>query len=159
MLAGWCACRSILKVYKQAMRSWSGPEEVAVVETKQSLVGKRLSDITTQRVIVGVLLMMFGLQLFELETYNMYDDTSLVKGGLHVLVDTYRSRTNMEQVRTSPPLLSLLSALWARTVPLRLGHSLLFLRGACCNRDESRTNLAEKAALEGLAGASGDGGV
>ena len=107
MLAGWCACRSILKVYKQAMRSWSGPEEVAVVETKQSLVGKRLSDITTQRVIVGVLLMMFGLQLFELETYNMYDDTSLVKGGLHVLVDTYRSRTNMEQVRTSPPLLSL----------------------------------------------------
>lgn len=81
-----------------SVMSVSGQQEEEVEETKESLVGKKLSDITTQRVIVGVLLMMFGLQLFELETYRMYDFTTLMNGGLHVLVATYVNRTDMEQV-------------------------------------------------------------
>lgn len=94
-------CCSILKVYKAAMLSIlseAGYQEEEVVETRESLVGKKLSDITTQRVIVGVLLMMFGLQLFELETYRIFDYTTLMNGGLHVLVATYVNRTDMEQV-------------------------------------------------------------
>jgi hypothetical protein len=78
--------------------SGAGQHEEEVVETRESLVGKKLSDITTQRVIVGVLLMMFGLQLFELETYRMYDYTTLMDGGLHLLVATYVNRTDMDQV-------------------------------------------------------------
>lgn len=44
-------------------------EEPNIEIPKESKVGKKLSELTTKRVIILVLAMIFGLQLFIIETY------------------------------------------------------------------------------------------
>mmetsp|Transcript_38360 Transcript_38360/g.46273 ORF Transcript_38360/g.46273 Transcript_38360/m.46273 type:complete len:879 (+) Transcript_38360:388-3024(+) len=55
--------------------------------TPHSKVGQKLSDHTTRRVIIGVLLMLFCLQLFDTDTY--LTPTSLIDGGMKIVMDTH----------------------------------------------------------------------
>ena len=52
-------------------------------KTEETRVGARLSDLTTRRVIVGVLALLFMLPLFDLHTYD--SRTGLEHGGLRML--------------------------------------------------------------------------
>lgn len=68
-----------MKLYKNARKAMKATEgEVAPVDTEmyiptESRVGKKLSDLTTKRVIFLVLTMLLILPLFEYETYaNQY---------------------------------------------------------------------------------------
>lgn len=82
----------ILKLYKQYMNANSANPEVVEEEEeeKESRVGHKLSDLTTRRVIIGVLLMLFGLQLFDTQTYNT-EETSLMVNGLDLVVKSYEN--------------------------------------------------------------------
>ena len=64
------------------------PPAAAVTPTKiseETRVGQRLSELTTRRVIVGVLGMLFALPWFDLDTYPSLAETSFKDGGLRVL--------------------------------------------------------------------------
>mmetsp|Transcript_33782 Transcript_33782/g.40808 ORF Transcript_33782/g.40808 Transcript_33782/m.40808 type:complete len:903 (+) Transcript_33782:122-2830(+) len=91
----------ILKLYKQYVKR---QEEQAAKELQaaaaeeefhdsekddgpESRVGKKLSDLTTRRVIIGVLLMLFIIPLFDIDYWQQA--TSLNVGGLPLVVDTY----------------------------------------------------------------------
>ena len=50
---------------------------------EESKVGKKLSDLTTWRVIIIVLAMMFTVPLFALNTY--FDDLKPARFGLHLI--------------------------------------------------------------------------
>ena len=54
---------------------------------EETRVGQRLSDLTTRRVIVGVLGMLFVLPFFNVDTYDVGDDALLRDGGLRMLHD------------------------------------------------------------------------
>lgn len=56
-------------------------------EEEQSRVGQTLSELTTRRVIIGVLCMLFGLQLFDSDTW--VEPTTLIDGGLALVVETF----------------------------------------------------------------------
>ena len=63
---------SIVKLYKsakQAMKDDDEEEQDSQEIPSESKVGKKLSDLTTKRVIILVLLMLFTLPLFENEFY------------------------------------------------------------------------------------------
>ena len=49
---------------------------------------KCLADLTTRRVIVGVLMLLFILPLFEVTTYH--EEDTLMRGGLEMVVETYK---------------------------------------------------------------------
>ena len=54
---------------------------------EETRVGQRLSDLTTRRVIVGVLGMLFVLPFFNVDTYDVGDDALPRDGGLRMLHD------------------------------------------------------------------------
>jgi len=66
-------------------------EEEDEITAKQSKVGQKLSEMTTRRVIIGVLAMLFILPLFSTDTYQSLE--TLEKGGMVVLAETYYNTT------------------------------------------------------------------
>lgn len=50
---------------------------------EESKVGKKLSDLTTKRLIIVVLAMLFSVPLFDTDTYNEVPDANLF--GLELL--------------------------------------------------------------------------
>jgi len=83
----------ILKLYKQAVAKRNGEEVVKDEEEEhpESRVGKKLSEMTTRRVIIGVLMMLFFLQLFDVTTYQTY--VTYKQAGLNIAVSTYSNST------------------------------------------------------------------
>jgi len=89
---------SILKLYKQYAKNkekaggegrvGKGDHEEhdtnAPQELEESRVGQKLSDLTTRRVILGVLLMLFILPLFDASTFD--EDATLMSGGFEMVV-------------------------------------------------------------------------
>jgi hypothetical protein len=53
--------------------------------TQETRVGQRLSDLTTRRVIVGVLAMLFCLPLFDINTFEAGEEALLAEGGLKMV--------------------------------------------------------------------------
>lgn len=53
--------------------------------TQETRVGQRLSDLTTRRVIIGVLTMLFCLPLFDINTFPAGDEALLTEGGLKMV--------------------------------------------------------------------------
>ncbi len=52
---------------------------------EESKVGKKLSDLTTRRVIILVLIMMFSVPLFTLSTYTNVDSNTGFQFGLEMI--------------------------------------------------------------------------
>ena len=52
--------------------------------TQETRVGQRLSDLTTRRVIIGVLAMLFCMPLFDINTFPAGDQAVLSEGGLQM---------------------------------------------------------------------------
>jgi hypothetical protein len=78
-----------VKLYKQYAKNKKSGEVHAVEageapELEESRVGQKLSDLTTRRVIIGVLLMLFILPLFDATTFD--EDTTLMSGGFEMVV-------------------------------------------------------------------------
>jgi len=75
-------------------------DPLADYELSNSRVGQKLGDLTTKRVIVGVLLMLFTLPLFDVTLYDVGTSTSLAAGGIDmahemlVNIDTSSSAMN-----------------------------------------------------------------
>jgi hypothetical protein len=84
----------ILKLYKQYAknkekvadaRGGKGDDEHDTTqELEESRVGQKLSDLTTRRVILGVLLMLFILPLFDASTFD--EHATLMSGGFEMVV-------------------------------------------------------------------------
>mmetsp|Transcript_2370 Transcript_2370/g.8710 ORF Transcript_2370/g.8710 Transcript_2370/m.8710 type:complete len:629 (+) Transcript_2370:185-2071(+) len=74
-------CASLLSFALSA----SPVEEEEEEELAQSRVGQKLSDLTTRRVIVMVLLMLLFLQFFEVDTWPGNDQLALMVGGIELL--------------------------------------------------------------------------
>lgn len=84
----------IVKLYKSYMQRQEAIEAKEQEQTQddeeeiaQSRVGQKLSDLTTRRVILGVLLMLFMLPLFDLSSF--FEPISLVDGGLELVVKAF----------------------------------------------------------------------
>eukprot|EP00241_Pyramimonas_parkeae_P004274 CAMPEP_0114238114 /NCGR_PEP_ID=MMETSP0058-20121206/7752_1 /TAXON_ID=36894 /ORGANISM="Pyramimonas parkeae, CCMP726" /LENGTH=849 /DNA_ID=CAMNT_0001350203 /DNA_START=611 /DNA_END=3157 /DNA_ORIENTATION=- len=96
----------ILKLYKQYTKSkqladgQADPEE----ELAESRVGQKLSDLTTRRVIVGVLMMLFIMPLFDVTTFD--EPETLMEGGLQLVEEAYLAANDTQ----SPGFLAALDA-------------------------------------------------
>mmetsp|Transcript_31759 Transcript_31759/g.38366 ORF Transcript_31759/g.38366 Transcript_31759/m.38366 type:complete len:784 (-) Transcript_31759:812-3163(-) len=81
----------ILKLYKQYIQhqdlTAKQIQEMEEEELAQSRVGQKLSDLTTRRVIIGVLTMLLLLPLFDYSYHQ--EDITLMDGGLEMVVSTY----------------------------------------------------------------------
>lgn len=66
-------------------------------DLEQSRVGERLSELSTRRVIVGVLLMLFMLPIFGSEYFKA--STTLIDGGLKIVHESARFDETDEQAR------------------------------------------------------------
>lgn len=53
--------------------------------TQETRVGQKLSDLTTRRVIIGVLTMIFCMPLFDINTFPAGDEAVLSEGGLKMV--------------------------------------------------------------------------
>ena len=60
-------------------------DDDALDATQATRVGQRLSDLTTRRVIIGVLSMLFCLPLFDINTFPQGDEAVLSEGGLKMV--------------------------------------------------------------------------
>mmetsp|Transcript_3670 Transcript_3670/g.4918 ORF Transcript_3670/g.4918 Transcript_3670/m.4918 type:complete len:841 (+) Transcript_3670:546-3068(+) len=79
----------ILKLYKQYANQKENQEvKQEDEELTESRVGQKLSDLTTRRVIIGVLLMLFILPLFDVTTFE--EEATLMDGGLEMVAETYQ---------------------------------------------------------------------
>ena len=84
----------ILKLYKQYLLRKQGKVQEMNLTTEEeelaeSRVGQKLSDLTTRRVIVGVLLMLFILPLFQMEMGYYGERTTVELSGLKILHNSY----------------------------------------------------------------------
>jgi len=61
------------------------PKPSQTKSSSETRVGQRLSELTTRRVIVGVLGMLFALPWFDLDTYPSLQEASFKESGLRVL--------------------------------------------------------------------------
>ena len=89
----------ILKLYKQYQLRKSGTnDQMNLTEEEEELaesrVGQKLSDLTTRRVIIGVLLMLFVLPLFQLELGYYGERTSVELSGLRMLHNSFPNNYN-----------------------------------------------------------------
>jgi hypothetical protein len=75
---------------KKKNDSWFGADDdnEGLTETR---VGQKLSDLTTRRVIVGVLMMLFCLPLFDITYYPAGDPSLLTEGGLKMVTTHTRN--------------------------------------------------------------------
>mmetsp|Transcript_26704 Transcript_26704/g.65447 ORF Transcript_26704/g.65447 Transcript_26704/m.65447 type:complete len:926 (-) Transcript_26704:528-3305(-) len=71
-----------MKRDKANAKKMSDDDNDGLTETR---VGQKLSDLTTRRVIVGVLMMLFCLPLFDINTYPNGDEPFLTEGGLKMI--------------------------------------------------------------------------
>ena len=63
-------------------------------EESKSRVGQKLSDLTTKRVIVGVLLMLFLLPVFSVDLYTVGEREEFMEGGLTMAHETFVNGVN-----------------------------------------------------------------
>ncbi len=79
-----------------SLRRWLG--------TARSRVGQKLSDLTSQRVVVGILTMLFFIPGFA-SNYMLWGTyTSLAGGGLQMLHDLFIAQGNSSSFVMCPPL-------------------------------------------------------
>ena len=81
----------ILKLYKQISQQQDGAEDEAEEEEEnpESKVGSKLSDLTTRKVIIGVLAMLFILPVFDMGGGYLGDASFAEPMGLQMLHYTY----------------------------------------------------------------------
>ncbi len=68
-------------------------------DLEQSRVGERLSELSTIRVIVGVLLMLFTMPIFMADFFDVGETNTLIDGGLKIVHDSARFDPNDDQAR------------------------------------------------------------
>jgi len=68
-------------------------------DLEQSRVGERLSELSTRRVIIGVLLMLFMMPIFAADFFTAGETNTLIDGGLKIVHDSARFDPNDEQAR------------------------------------------------------------
>ena len=59
-------------------------------DLEQSRVGERLSELSTRRVIIGVLLMLFMMPIFAADFFDAGETNTLIDGGLKIVHETGR---------------------------------------------------------------------
>eukprot|EP00210_Caulerpa_lentillifera_P001909 g1836.t1 len=97
----------LMKLYRQYESNKDKASDVGdntdeQVDLAESRVGQRLSDLTTRRVIIGVLGMLFILPLFEIEGGYYGQLTALDTAGVEILHDVaYATGPNSEAVEKS----------------------------------------------------------
>ena len=57
-------------------------------DLEQSRVGERLSELSTRRVIIGVLLMLFMMPIFAADFFDAGETNTLIDGGLKIVHDS-----------------------------------------------------------------------
>ena len=68
-------------------------------DLEQSRVGERLSELSTRRVIIGVLLMLFMMPIFVADFFDAGETNTLIDGGLKIVHDSARFDPNDDQAR------------------------------------------------------------
>ena len=68
-------------------------------DLEQSRVGERLSELSTRRVIIGVLLMLFMMPIFAADFFDAGETNTLIDGGLKIVHDSARFDPNDDQAR------------------------------------------------------------
>lgn len=75
-------CLLQFKEREESDKVCNDPEEMEQQSLEESKVGQRLSDLTTRRVIIGILTMLFLLPIFDEDFHMPY--TAAYEGGLEV---------------------------------------------------------------------------
>mmetsp|Transcript_67151 Transcript_67151/g.212609 ORF Transcript_67151/g.212609 Transcript_67151/m.212609 type:complete len:594 (-) Transcript_67151:201-1982(-) len=73
------------------------------MDMKQSKVGEKLSDLTTRRVIIGVLTMLFLLPVFDLGSGYFYEPVPLQNGGLDTIHEAFQALSGPWEARIYDP--------------------------------------------------------